>query len=148
MVPDRIEREIELAHPVERVWQALTTAEGLAGWFGTAAEIDLRPGGRLWMRWEPQDVETEGTVTVVDPPHRFGFQWGIDGLPAEDPRRTDVVSTLAATAGGTRVTVVESGFAQAAEDIARAAHKDNSEGWDAELADLTAYLDSLADAAA
>lgn len=32
--PDRIERTIELAHPPERVWAALTTAEGLAAWFG------------------------------------------------------------------------------------------------------------------
>ena len=44
-IPDRIERTLELAHPVERVWDALTSAEGLGGWFGTSAEVDLRPGG-------------------------------------------------------------------------------------------------------
>jgi uncharacterized protein YndB with AHSA1/START domain len=147
MVPDRIERELMLRHPVERVWQALTTAEGLAGWFGSAAEIDLRPGGRLWMRWESLDVEAEATVTVVEPPHRFGYRWGIDGLLPDDPHRNDVVFTLSPTADGTRLRVVESGFDQVVEDVGRAAHKDNSEGWDSELADLVAYLDSAGDGA-
>ena len=43
--PDRIERTLELAHPPATVWAALTTAEGLAAWFGDEADIDLRPGG-------------------------------------------------------------------------------------------------------
>src|SRR5438445_737805 len=43
--PDRIERTMELAHPPGKVWAALTTAEGLAAWFGDEADIDLRAGG-------------------------------------------------------------------------------------------------------
>ena len=46
--PDRIERTVELAAPPDRVWAALTTAEGLSAWFGNEATIDLRPGG--WPR--------------------------------------------------------------------------------------------------
>jgi uncharacterized protein YndB with AHSA1/START domain len=42
--PDRIERAVEVAHSHERVWAALTTAEGLSAWFGNEATIDLRPG--------------------------------------------------------------------------------------------------------
>jgi uncharacterized protein YndB with AHSA1/START domain len=38
--PDRIERTVELAHPPAKVWAALTTAEGLAAWFGNEAAID------------------------------------------------------------------------------------------------------------
>ena len=49
--PDRIERTVELAHPPEKVWAALTTAEGLGAWFGDEAVIDLRPGGAARMRW-------------------------------------------------------------------------------------------------
>jgi uncharacterized protein YndB with AHSA1/START domain len=44
--PDRIERTVEIARPPGQVWAALTTAEGLAAWFGHEATIDLRPGGR------------------------------------------------------------------------------------------------------
>jgi uncharacterized protein YndB with AHSA1/START domain len=43
--PDQIERTVEIAHPPSEVWAALTTAEGLAAWFGNEASIDLRPGG-------------------------------------------------------------------------------------------------------
>ena len=32
--PDRIERTVEIARPPSQVWAALTTAEGLAAWFG------------------------------------------------------------------------------------------------------------------
>lgn len=141
MVPDKIEREVLLSHPVERVWQALTTAEGLAGWFGSAAEIDLRPGGRLWLRWESLQAEVEATVTVVEPPNRLGFRWSIDGLPAEHPHRNEVEFTLTPSDRGTVVRVVESGFAEVAADIGRVAHKSHSDGWDSELADLVAYLD-------
>ena len=49
--PDRIERTVDLAHPPRTVWAALTTAEGLAAWFGEEADIDLRPGGAARMRW-------------------------------------------------------------------------------------------------
>ncbi len=43
---DRIEREIHLRAPVERVWQVITEPRYVAQWFGQKAEIDLRPGGR------------------------------------------------------------------------------------------------------
>jgi uncharacterized protein YndB with AHSA1/START domain len=36
-IPDRIERTIDLAQPPQRVWEALTSAEGLGGWFGDRA---------------------------------------------------------------------------------------------------------------
>jgi hypothetical protein len=39
---------------------------------------------------------------------------------------------------------VESGFAQAADDVAQSARKANSQGWDTELVDLGAYLDAAA----
>lgn len=42
---DRIERSVELAHPPDKVWAALTTAESLSSWFSEKATIDLRPGG-------------------------------------------------------------------------------------------------------
>ncbi|MFI0451166.1 SRPBCC domain-containing protein [Actinomadura sp. 6N118] len=144
MVSDRIERERVLRHPIERVWTALTTAEGLSQWFGSEAEIDLRPGGRAYFRWEDLDDESVGTITVVDPPHRFAFRWGIEGLPKTDALQTLVEFTLEPVPEGTRLRLVESGFAQAADDIARSAHKANSQGWDAELGDLAAYLDVVA----
>jgi uncharacterized protein YndB with AHSA1/START domain len=114
--PDRIERTVELAHPPARVWAALTTAEGLGTWFGNAATIDLRPGGAAQMTWTSGD-KASMRIERVEEPTVFGFTWGIYGLPDEDPRRTYVEFTLVPTASGTRLTVIESGFAQLPEDI-------------------------------
>ncbi|WP_106403376.1 SRPBCC domain-containing protein [Actinocorallia populi] len=144
MVADVIERVVVLPHPVERVWAALTTAEGLSRWFGSKAEIDLRPGGRAFFRWDDLEIESVATIVVVDPPRRFSFRWGIEGLPKEDAPQTLVDFTLERTPEGTRLRLVESGFAQAAIDVARSAHRANSQGWDAELDDLETYLDAAA----
>ena len=142
VVSDTIEREIVLRHPVERVWAALTTAEGLSGWFGSVAEVDLRPGGRAYFRWDDLDQESVGTVVVVDPPHRFAFRWGIGHRPEDAGSRTLVEFTLERVPDGTRLRLVESGFARVAADVAGVAHDANSQGWDGELGDLRVYLDA------
>ena len=140
--PDRIERTVELAHPPATVWAALTTAEGLAGWFGNEAAIDLRPGGTAWMRWTGEGFTANMRVERVEEPRVFGFTWHIFGLPEDDPRRTYVEFTLEPVAAGTRLTVVESGFAQLPDDAHRKAYDGNTDGWAKELGELADYLDA------
>ena len=139
--PDRIERTVELAHPPGKVWAALTTPEGLASWFGDKAGIDLRRGGEAWMSWTG-GFTVQMRVERVEEPTVFGFTWQIFGLPDDDPRRTYVEFTLEPAGRGTRLTVVESGFAQLPEDAFRKAFDGNSEGWMKELGELADYLDA------
>ncbi|NEW25860.1 SRPBCC domain-containing protein [Nocardia cyriacigeorgica] len=139
--PDRIERTVELAHPPEKVWTAISTAEGLGTWFGNEASIDLRPGGEAWLRWDEHGSH-QLRVERVERPRIFGFTWQIYGLPAEDPRRTYVEFTLEPTGDGTRLTVVETGFAQLAADEHKTAHSGNVDGWAKELGELVTYLDA------
>jgi uncharacterized protein YndB with AHSA1/START domain len=140
--PDRIERTVEIAHPPETVWAALTTAEGLAAWFGNKAGIDLRPGGRAWMTWNEEGYTADMRVERVEEPAVFGFTWHIYGLPGDDPRRTYVEFTLEPAGAGTRLTVVESGFAQLSSDVHQKAFDGNTQGWASELGELVAYLDA------
>jgi len=140
--PDRIERTVEVAHPPSKVWAALTTAEGLGAWFGDEAAIDLRPGGSAWMKWNQEGFTAEIRVERVEEPTVFGFTWQIYGLPEDDPRRTYVEFTLEPAGAGTRLTVVETGFAQLPEDAHRKAYGGNAEGWAKELGELVAYLDA------
>jgi uncharacterized protein YndB with AHSA1/START domain len=95
-IPDRIERTVELAQPPDQVWDALTSAESLGGWFGDRATVDLRPGGLAQVEWDHDDDCTKAalTIAVVEPPSRFARTWGIQGLPQADPRRTYVEFTL------------------------------------------------------
>ena len=139
--PDRIERTVSIAHPPEKVWAALTTAEGLAAWFGNEAAIDLRPGGPARMRWTGGKT-VDMRVERVEEPVVFGFTWPIYGLPEDDARRSYVEFTLVPAGAGTRLTVVESGFAQLHEDAHRKAYDGNTEGWAKELAELAGYLDA------
>lgn len=139
--PDKIERTLELAHPPAKVWAALTTAEGLGTWFGHRATIDLRPGGSAHMAWDSGDT-ADMRVERVEEPKVFGFTWHIYGLPEDDPRRTYVEFTLEPAGAGTRLTVVETGFAQLPEDGFRKAFDGNTQGWASELGELVAYLDA------
>jgi uncharacterized protein YndB with AHSA1/START domain len=128
--PDRIERTVQLAHPPAQVWAALTSAEGLGTWFGDQATVDLRPGGSARLTW------TGGDAAV------FGFTWPIFGLPDDDPRRTYVEFTLEPAGAGTRLTVVETGFAQLPDDTYRKVFEGNTQGWATELGELVSYLDA------
>jgi uncharacterized protein YndB with AHSA1/START domain len=136
-VPDAIERELILAAPPERVWLALTDAQQLGAWFGTRAEVDLRPGGAVLFEWDKPDVHgtNRGVIDVVEPPRRFAWRWrcGPDGEPM-----TRVEFTLEPHPAGTRLRVVESGFSRLPPER-RAA---NTGGWQRELSDLQTYLES------
>jgi len=139
--PDRIERTVELAHPPSAVWAALTTAGGLGAWFGNEATIDLRPGGSARMKWANGST-VQMRVERVEEPTVFGYTWPVYGLPEDDPRRTYVEFTLEPSGAGTRLTVVESGFAQLPEDAYGKAYEGNTDGWAQELAELAGYLDA------
>ena len=139
--PDRIERTLEVDHPPRAVWAALTTAEGLAAWFGQEVAIDLRPGGSLRMSWTDGPT-SHMRVERVEEPVVFGFTWQIEELPDDDPRRTYVEFTLEPDGAGTRLTVVETGFAQLPEDAHRKVYDGHTQGWASELGELAGYLDA------
>ncbi|WP_020385485.1 SRPBCC domain-containing protein [Kribbella catacumbae] len=139
--PDRIERTLDLTHPPAKVWAALTTAEGLGTWFGNDAEVDLRRGGEAQLSWDTGD-KAQLTIERIEEPKVFGFTWHIYGLPEGDPRRTYVEFTLEPVGAGTRLTVVESGFAQLPDDAHKKAFDGNTDGWGTELAELVSYLDA------
>lgn len=142
-IPDTISRTLELPHPQEKVWTALTTLDGLTSWFGSSAEGRVAPGEDVVMRWAQYDNGQQVlSIKVVDPMSVFAYCWGISGAPADDPRRTYVEFTLEPTAAGTRLTVRESGFAQLPDEWLQQTYEGNSQGWAAELGDLVAYLDA------
>src|SRR5918997_2503798 len=118
MIPDQIERETVINAPVERVWELITEAEHIGRWFGDAgAEIDLRPGGAMVLRWTEHGT-SHGRVVAVEPQTRFSYRWA----PFKDPggeapvegNSTLVEFTLAADGDATRLRVVESGFSSLA----------------------------------
>ncbi|MFI9007967.1 SRPBCC domain-containing protein [Actinosynnema sp. NPDC053489] len=137
--PDRIERVVEIAQPPAKVWAVLTTAEGLGAWFGDDATIDLRPGGTARMSWSDGPT-VEMRVERVEEPTVFGFTWPVFGMPEDDPRRTYVEFTLEQVGAGTRLTVVETGFAQLPEDVYAKGYQAHEQGWATEFDELVGHL--------
>lgn len=76
--------ERRLAHPVERVWRAVTEPAELAHWFPSAVSGDMTPGGTLTFAFPGGEMPPmQGEVVEVDPPRRFAFTWGDDTLRIE-----------------------------------------------------------------
>jgi uncharacterized protein YndB with AHSA1/START domain len=137
-VPDEVRRVVEIRATRERVWSALTEPSELLRWFPTErAEIDLRPGGEASFVWE--DSADEAVVDVVSPPTRLVFRWRPAGL---DRPYTTVSFELEESEEGTRLTLVETGFASLPDQIAQQSHQGNDAGWREELEELKTYLEA------
>jgi uncharacterized protein YndB with AHSA1/START domain len=71
----RLTFERSFAHPVDRVWHAITRPEELAEWllpFEAEIELDLVEGGSYVMRMaDPDSTVFSFTVTRVEPPRLF-----------------------------------------------------------------------------
>ena len=149
MVHDQIKRDTFIAAPVERVWALITEAEHLGRWFGDAgAEIDLRPGGAMAISWD-RPGPCRGRVVDVEPHTRFSYRWA----PFKDPggeepvegNSTLVEFTLRSEGDGTRLRVVESGFASLDTTEAQRAenHEGNTAGWEYETGELREYAEKV-----
>jgi uncharacterized protein YndB with AHSA1/START domain len=150
MTPDRIERETTIDAPVERVWAVLTEAEHIGGWFADAgADIDLRPGGALVMRWQEYGT-TRARVEAVEPPSRFAYRWtahhAAEGAEPAEGNSTLVEFTLAPEGDGTRLRVVETGFAalDTSEDKVKSNYDDNVGGWTQMIEKAKEYAERVA----
>ena len=75
--------ERRLAHPLERVWRAVTDPDELGHWFPTAVSGEVVPGGRLTFDFPDDEMTLEGEVVELEPPRRFAFTFGDDVLRIE-----------------------------------------------------------------
>jgi uncharacterized protein YndB with AHSA1/START domain len=141
MTQDRIERDIAIDAPVERVWAALTEASQIAGWFGDRAEIDLRPGGAAEFFWEAFG-SFHAIIERVEPHRHFAYRWARN---ANEPPRagnsTLVEFTLSPEGTGTLLKVVETGFQflEMPEEEQARQREMNTQGWHSELDELRDY---------
>ncbi|GAC1596738.1 MAG: hypothetical protein NVS3B28_28350 [Candidatus Velthaea sp.] len=147
VVQDRIEREVVVAAPPERVWEIITQAEHVGKWFSDSAEVDLRPGGTIVLRFEKHGTQY-ATIEKIEAPRYFSYRWK-PGLSGEKPGSDDstlVEFTLEPYDGQTRVRVVETGFSRLPlnEDKRAEQFESNTEGWAIQLRDLREYLEALA----
>ena len=143
MATDRIEREIVINAPQNRVWAVLTEADHVTGWFGDLAEVDLRPGGKMVFGWK-EFGNHHARIERVEPQGFFSYRWTrATGVEPGAGNSTLVEFTLTPDGPRTRLRVVETGFASldASEEEKGTAVKENTEGWISELGELQEYAE-------
>src|ERR1700742_3489398 len=103
------------------VFEALTTAEGIASWWGPddvpviAAQIDAQVGGAYRVRVRTLDDrvhEAFGECLEVVPPRRLVLSWNYasGGEPEEAGRTSQVAFDLRAIDTGTELTLTQTGL--------------------------------------
>ena len=143
-VQDTIERQLVIPVARQRVWDAITSPEQIAGWFSDSITMELEPGAPIVFQWNGYG-ERRGRVEAVEPPNRFAYRWiptdeADHSIPFDEVPSTLVEYTLEETPDGTRVTVTESGFSGLPDHVREQMVKGNTEGW---IMKTTALLDYL-----
>jgi uncharacterized protein YndB with AHSA1/START domain len=69
--------ERDYPHPIELVWDAVTTDEHLDAWMLPVSRVERRLGGTCSFSWGgPAEESIEGTVTAFDPPRLVRYTFG------------------------------------------------------------------------
>jgi uncharacterized protein YndB with AHSA1/START domain len=132
---DRIEKHIVLRAPRTRVWRALTTAQEFGEWFRVKLEGDFVEGetirGKiLYPGFEHLTMEM--LVERIEPEQLFSYRWhpyAVDGADYSNEPTTLVEFRLDPVEGGTRLTIVESGFDRIPLARRAEAFRMNDRGW-------------------
>ena len=130
------------------VFDAVTTAEGIAHWFGPddqpvlSSEMDTRLGGAFRVRFRNDDGlehEASGEILELDPPRRVVMSWRwTDGGVADEAGRTSRVEfEVRPTDYGAELIFHHKDLAN---EESAASH---GQGWTGALVKLDRYLDRL-----
>ncbi len=144
---DRIEKSIELAAPLTRVWQALTDSRQFGEWFRVSFEGPFVVGesvaGQLTFPGY-EHLRMEVKVKAIEPEVYFSYTWhpyAVDpkvDYTQETP--TLVEFRLEAAGSGTLLKVTESGFDRIPAGRRAEAFRMNTGGWAQQMKSVEAYV--------
>ncbi|TYP78075.1 SRPBCC family protein [Paenibacillus methanolicus] len=131
-LPD-IRKTITLQAPIEKVWKAVATAEGISAWF---MPNDFEPVvGHEFHLEAGHFGKSPCKVTDIDPPNRLSFTWGKDWtLTFELAAEGEATSFTLIHAGWTAEQVTE--FGQPHEAV----RDTMSQGWEGIVGKLAEYV--------
>jgi uncharacterized protein YndB with AHSA1/START domain len=151
METDRIEKSVFLRARRPRVWQALSDTAEFGEWFGIEFNGEFKPGARLEGKiTNPgyEHLKAEVVIQRVDPDRLLSWQWHPHAI---DPNRdysmepmTLVVFELTDVAGGTRLTITETGFDRLPKERRDEAYRGNEGGWTQQMDSINQYMSTAA----
>ncbi|WP_028595379.1 SRPBCC family protein [Paenibacillus assamensis] len=71
-----VRKTVQLKAPIQKVWDAVSTAEGIAVWF-MPSDFEPVVGHKFHLEAGPFG-KSPCEVTEIDPPHKLSFTWGKD----------------------------------------------------------------------
>jgi uncharacterized protein YndB with AHSA1/START domain len=122
------------AAPAE-TYRMFTNGTALREWLCDVATLAARPGGRLYLAWNP-GYFASGEFTEVQPKEKLAFAWQGRG----DPAQTQVEVTFVERDGSTLVNLEHSGLGSG-EDWSHS-RAEIERGWRAGLENLASVMDS------
>lgn len=144
---DRIEKLVVLEAPRARVWRALTDVSQFNSWFGVSLTKPFEPGAEVSGKI---DLRTYEHVTMriwierMDPERFFSFRWhpyAVEpGVDYSVEPTTLVSFTLEDGPGGTKLTIVESGFDAIPASRRAKAFSMNDKGWTSQTENISTFL--------
>jgi uncharacterized protein YndB with AHSA1/START domain len=155
---DCIEKTILLRAPRARVWHAISDSEEFGIWFGVEFDGPFMPGARMTGRVVPTKVDAAVaksqepyagatfalTIERVDPMRLLSFRWhpfAVEpNVDYSNEPTTLVTFALEEAAGGTQLTITESGFDGVPLERRARAFTANSQGWAAQIGLIEKYL--------
>jgi uncharacterized protein YndB with AHSA1/START domain len=147
MNTDRIEKQILLRAPRQRVWRALSDSTEFGTWFGMKFNGAFAPGAKMTGVIAPTGVNAdvakaqkqyeglpfEITIEQMEPERLFSFRWhphAVDrGTDYSAEPTTLVAFSLEDADGGVLLTVTESGFDHIPLARRAQAFTANEQGW-------------------
>jgi len=99
--------EFDLKHPPEKVWRALTDPVLLEKWLLPVIGFELAPGAAFTFKTQAYpnwDGVVNCRMLEIEPQRKLSYAWTVPFLD------TVVTFTLAPTATGTRLSILQSGF--------------------------------------
>jgi uncharacterized protein YndB with AHSA1/START domain len=146
---DRIEKVLDLRAPRSRVWRALSDADEFAKWFGVKLDGGFAEGATVNGDVTHSDGRHLCTIEMqiqrIEAERYFSYRWhpySVDATYDYSVEPTTLVEfTLEETEGGTRVTIVESGFDQIPLARRAEAFRMNTGGWDGQGRNLAKHVE-------
>jgi uncharacterized protein YndB with AHSA1/START domain len=144
---DRIEKLIVLKAPRSRVWRAISNAKEFGAWFRLALDGEFVAGTKVRGRITYPGYEhltAELQIETIEPEGYFAYRWhpyAIDPKVDYSSEPTTLVEfQLEVVTGGTRLTIVESGFDLIPIGRRHEAFRMNDQGWTAQLENIEHYV--------
>lgn len=142
---DRIEKTVILKAPRSRVWGALTDARQFGEWFKVTLNGEFKAGATIagtitYPGYE--GLRLEMVVDRIEPERLFSYRWH-PGDPKSDyasEPMTLVEFTLEEVPGGTRLTIVESGFDKLPLARRAEAFRMNEGGWTEQIQNIERHV--------